>query len=200
MIQDTRQQILDVALKLFSARGYFNTSVHDIQREAQISVGSIYHHFNNKETIAKVLFDSIEVKMYSAIRSIIDENETAEERCKEVVRYLFEVTEKHPDMMQYMLYAKHREFMPSEKPVCSSRPFSLMKEIVETGIEAGEIRNIDINVAATSIFGGPIRLIFLRLDGVLDRDLPTYLEESWSCSWNAVAAEQHPEIARTGEI
>ena len=90
--------------------------------------------------------------------------------------------------MHYMLYAKHQEFMPEEKPVCSSRPFTFMKQMIIEGIEAGEIRRIDPNVAAVAIFGGAIRLIFLRLDGVLENPLPSYLEECWECAWKGVAA------------
>lgn len=186
--KDKKQRILDVALRLFTKRGYFSTSVHDIQHEAQVSIGSIYHHFNNKEAIAKALFDSIEEKMYKAITSIIAEHNSSEDRCKAIIFYLFDVTESNPEFMDYMLYAKHREFLPIEKPVCSSRPFFLMKEIVASGIATGEIRKIDLNVAATSVFGGPIRLIFLKLDGVLEHNLSDYFTESWECSWRSVAA------------
>jgi len=186
--QDTKQRILDVALRLFTKRGYFNTSVHDIQHEAQVSIGSIYHHFGNKEAIAKALFDSIEEKMYTAVISIMAEYNSSENRCKAIIIYLFDVTESHPEFMDYMLYAKHREFLLLEKPVCSSRPFSLMKEIVASGIATGEIRKIDVNVAATSVFGGPIRLIFLKLDGVLEHSLSHYLSDSWECAWRSVAA------------
>jgi AcrR family transcriptional regulator len=187
-MQERRERILTVALELFTERGYFNTSVHDIQRQAEVSIGSIYHHFGNKEAIAKALFDHIEEAMTGVISEIMQKFSRTEDRCKAVVKYLFDATEDNSDVMQYMLYAKHREFLPDEKPVCSSRPFSLMKEMVIGGIAAGEIRNMDVHVAAASIFGGPIRLIFLRLDGVLEGVLPSYLEESWECSWRGVAA------------
>lgn len=90
--------------------------------------------------------------------------------------------------MQYLLYAKHKEFMPDEKPVCSSRPFSLMKNMVVEGIERGEILKMDPNVAAVSIFGGAIRLLFLRMDGVLEDKLSNYLNQIWDCAWRSVKA------------
>ncbi|MFW2365696.1 MAG: TetR/AcrR family transcriptional regulator [Desulforhopalus sp.] len=184
---DRRELILSAALKLFTERGYFNTSVHDIQRQAKVSIGSIYHHFDNKEAIAKALFSQIESNMTIVISDIIHDVVSTHDRCKAVMSYLFEATEKNPDIMQYMLYAKHQEFMPNELPVCSSRPFSLMKEMVLEGIETGEIRRLDLNVAAVTVFGGAIRLIFLRMDGVLEEPLPTYLEECWACAWRGVA-------------
>ncbi|MFT5702536.1 MAG: AcrR family transcriptional regulator [Desulforhopalus sp.] len=184
---DRKEQILTVALRLFSERGYFNTSVHDIQKQAKVSIGSIYHHFGNKEAIAKAIFTHIESSMNDVISAIMATHSTAHDRCKAVITYLFNITEQQPDTMHYMLYAKHQEFMPEEKPVCSSRPFILMKNIVTKGIEDGTIRNIDPNVAAVTIFGGAIRLIFLRLDNALENPLPTYLDECWDCAWRGVA-------------
>ena len=183
---DRKEQVLATALRLFSEKGYFNTSVHDIQRKAEVSIGSIYHHFGNKEAIAKALFDHIESSMRDEITQITETYSNCHDRCRAVISYLFEETEKDRDAMQYMLYAKHREFMPEEKPVCSSRPFTLMKEMVEEGMRAGEILQMDISVAAVSIFGGAIRLIFLRLDGVLEHPLPHYFDECWACAWRGV--------------
>ena len=186
-ITDRREMILATALRLFSEHGYFNTSVHHIQKKANVSIGSIYHHFGNKEAIAKALFHHIEESMTITITDIIAKHETVHDRCKAIITYLFTITEETRDIMQYMLYAKHSEFMPEEKPVCSSRPFGLMKQIIIDGINQGVIRNIDPNVAAVTIFGGALRLIILRLDGVLENPLPTYIDECWDCAWRGVA-------------
>lgn len=179
---DRRELILDTALRLFTDRGYFNTSVHDIQKEANVSIGSIYHHFGNKEAIAKALLARIESAMVDEINLIIQNTQSAHDRCKAVLKYLFEATENSRDAMQYMLYAKHNEFIPDEGPVCTSRPFSLMKSIIVEGIQAGEIRDVSPEIVGVNIFGGAIRLICLRVDGVIDKPLPMYLEEFWECA------------------
>lgn len=186
MKPDKREIILDTALDLFSQRGYFNTSVHDIQKQANVSIGSIYHYFKNKEAIAKALFDELSHTMAKAMIDIMEKHTTAHDRCREVISYLFTMTEENPQVMHYILYAKHKEFLPDQKPVCSSRPFELMKEMVIQGMEDGEIRQVDPNVAATSIFGGAIRLTHLRLDGALEKHLSEYLNECWQCAWRSV--------------
>lgn len=185
--KDRKELVLSAALQLFSERGYFNTSVHDINKLANVSIGSIYHHFGNKEAIAKALFAHIESNMSVVITEVMSTHSSCEKRCRAVMEYLFDATENDRDAMHFMIYAKHQEFMPEEKPVCSSRPFTFMKQMVTEGIEAGEIRKIDPNVAAVTIFGGAIRLIFLRLDGVLEKPLPVYLDECWECGWRGVA-------------
>lgn len=186
-MEERRALILKTALTLFTDRGYFNTSVHDIQKEAKISIGSIYHYFKNKEAIAKALFDDLVGKFTQEISKIEDDYDTVQDRGLAIISYLFNLTEDSPEIMNYTLYARHREFMPGERPICSSRPFEIMRDIIEKGIESGEIRSMDPTVAVTSLFGGAIRMIHLRLDGVLNRSLLDYLEEVWECAWKSVA-------------
>lgn len=186
---DLRQQILETALRLFTTAGYFNTSVHDIRREAGISVGAIYHYFPSKEAIAKALYDQLLARMAEAIVEIRDHHASAHDRCRAVVALLFKLTESEPETMQFILYARHREFMPGEKPICSSKPFELMRRMVSEGIEQGEIRSMDPTLAAACLFGGPIRMIHLHLDGFLDKPLPAHLDAVWQCAWNAVARQ-----------
>lgn len=185
--KDIRARVLDTALDLFSTRGYFSTSVHHIQKQAGVSIGSIYHHFTNKEAIAKALYDDLVGMMGQSMTEIMDREEGAENRLKAVLAHLFELTESSPQVMQYILYARHREFMPDELPICSSRPFALIQEMVREGIEKGEVRALNLTVASTSIMGGALRLIYLRLDGVLDQPVSSLLDEIWECSWRSVA-------------
>lgn len=183
---DTRALIVNAALKLFSEKGYFNTSVQDIKNTAGISIGSIYHHFSGKDTIARALYDDLLMQMGNLIEIISQQQNNAHDRCKEVIRQLFIMTEYDPDAVSFMLSARHQEFLPDEKPVCSSRPFELMRNIVEQGIATGEIAGDDALIVAACLFGGPLRMISLRLDGVVDQPLPEQLEEVWEHVWRAV--------------
>lgn len=184
--QKRQEAILNAALKLITKKGYYSTSVSDIQDACKMSVGTLYIYFKNKESIAITLYSNIENSLYEALCEIENKHDSTHDRCRAAVRHLFETTEKNPDVMQYLLYTKHREFMPVEKTVFASLPFLKLKEWVVEGQVKGEIRVIDPNVAMNAIFGSAIRMIFLRIDGILDDALPLYFEESWDCSWRAV--------------
>ncbi|MGM0452846.1 MAG: TetR/AcrR family transcriptional regulator [Thermodesulfobacteriota bacterium] len=184
---DRQRRVLETALALFTNKGYFNTSVHDIQRTADISIGSIYHHFGNKEGIARAIYDDLVAQMTAAVVQITAEYDTLYPRGKAVVAYLFDMAESRPAAMHYILYARHREFLPEQTPICSSKPFELIQDMVGHAMAAGEIRPIEAPVASAALFGGAIRLIHLRLDGVLEKPLPDYIAETWQCAWRAVA-------------
>lgn len=183
-----RERIIAAALQLFTRRGYFNTSVPDMAHAAQVSVGSIYHHFKDKEDVARALCQSLMEGLQNELTRIAQENDTAHDRCRAVIAMLFKLTESNREVMDFMLYAKHREFLPTELPICSSKPFETMREFVQDGMERGEIRRMDIMVASSCLFGGAIRLITARLDGVLAESLFDKLDAVWKCAWRGVAA------------
>lgn len=49
--QETRQHILDVAMRLFSQQGVSSTSLADIAQAAGVTRGAIYWHFKNKSDL-----------------------------------------------------------------------------------------------------------------------------------------------------
>lgn len=180
--------MISTALELFTRKGYFNTSMRDITRESTVSTGSVYHHFKDKEGVAAALYQSLVERMRDELQAIMRTHETAHDQCRAVVHLLFSITETEPDVMAFMLYVKHREFLPNQRPVCSSEPFEIMRTMVRQGMERGEIEQRDVLAASACLFGGAIRMITSALDGILEQPLGEYLDDTWVCSWRAVAA------------
>lgn len=67
-----RQMILDVAARVFSAKGYYSTSVKTIVAEAGISVGSFYFYFRSKEDLFAELYRSIVKEFNDVTVGVID--------------------------------------------------------------------------------------------------------------------------------
>ena len=55
--EETRQNIIDKSLQLFSVKGYFNTSVNDILDTTGLTKGGLYGHFASKEDIWYAVYD-----------------------------------------------------------------------------------------------------------------------------------------------
>lgn len=55
--EETQRNLLDAALELFIENGYAGTSIADIVERAGSSVGSLYHHFGDKNGVYLALWD-----------------------------------------------------------------------------------------------------------------------------------------------
>jgi len=164
-------------------------SVHDIQRMADVSIGSIYNHFGGKEGVVRALYYHLLNEFEQMVAEVISMELNNVQRCNEIIRLLLEYTESRRDIVEFMLHAKHREFLPDEPPVCSAAPFKTMRDIVEWGIDNGEIVHGDSWITTSSVFGSTIRMIHLRLDGLIDKPLPGFYDELIETVWRGLIPE-----------
>ena len=58
----TRAALVELAAELFATRGYLQTSIRDVAREANLTTGAIYGHFRNKADLLAEAISSRTVK------------------------------------------------------------------------------------------------------------------------------------------
>ena len=92
--EERKNELLDIALKLFMQKGYENTSVRDIYTEAKGSFGMFYHHFKSKDEIFALSmekFASLFTKKLSSI--LLDEQIPYAKRYKAAIKHYIEFLE-----------------------------------------------------------------------------------------------------------
>lgn len=185
---ETQDEILLAALKLFAEKGYFNTSLTDITEAAGIKTTSVlYQHFKNKQMIASKLYTNISDSLNVSVDDIRRRNQKSSEQLRGIVDLLFKLTDDAPDVMQFLLILKLDEFLPDEKPVLETAAFVKIIKIIQSGIKAGEIRNIDPMLANAYFFGIINNTLRMVLTGALDKKADAYQSQTWLAAWNVIA-------------
>ena len=60
---DTRQKMLDAALKLFADRGFYGASLDQIAREVGLTKQALIHHFGTKEKLYSAVLEAISERL-----------------------------------------------------------------------------------------------------------------------------------------
>ncbi|WP_294949293.1 TetR/AcrR family transcriptional regulator [Sulfurivirga sp.] len=170
----TGRRVLSAALRLFVEKGYFNTSVADIVRASGVSTGAIYHRFGDKQHLAETLLDSLMRGIENQFATLLTGDSDPLTRIRALIRLMLQQAEADPQMVTFILYARHREFLPEHPPICALRPFELMRDLVTEAQRASLLPDLDPLVLSAQVFGPTLRLIQARIDGVLPRPLPDY--------------------------
>lgn len=178
--EDTRYQIMDKALELFSARGYDSVSVGEIAEAVGIKAPSLYNHFSGKraifdaiveETAAQYEADTekINIHVQSAARDVPLFVEISEESLLQKVRQIFGYSLHDRRISRFRRMMTIEQFRSSELAAMYSgryvdRMLAYHSGIFRGLIAAGEIRAEDPDTLAL-LYVAPL----LTLIGVCDR-------------------------------
>lgn len=81
-----RQEVLDVALQLFSGKGYHHVSMHEIAKEAEFAIGTLYKFFRSKEDLYQALILQLSDRFHGALKAVIEGDADEIETLQEYVR------------------------------------------------------------------------------------------------------------------
>lgn len=70
--EQTRERIVDTALRLFHDRGYEATTMRLIATEAGVSVGNAYYYFPSKQHLVQAYYDHSQARHVEAARPALD--------------------------------------------------------------------------------------------------------------------------------
>jgi AcrR family transcriptional regulator len=84
-----RDEILTIAAELFAERGFAATTVREIADAAGILSGSLYHHFDSKESMADELVHEMLDRVLAVYRRIVATDVEPEEALHALVREAF---------------------------------------------------------------------------------------------------------------
>lgn len=71
--EERKNEILDVAEKLFGTKGFDNTSTSDILNEIGIARGTLYYHFKSKEEILDAMISRMTNRLIEKAKAIVDQ-------------------------------------------------------------------------------------------------------------------------------
>lgn len=143
MDRETRQHILEVALRHFADRGYAGTSVQDIVDEAHVAKPMLYYYFENKAGLYQALIDSAHDERFRVLTEAAEKGESLSEKLTGVLLALFDFVQSHRSAVRLAFattFAAPGELPPglSYKEKCQ-RNFDFFRELMEAGQETGEI-------------------------------------------------------------
>jgi AcrR family transcriptional regulator len=69
--EQTRQLIVETALRLFRERGYAETTMRAIAAEAGVSVGNAYYYFDSKEQLVQQFYERLQAEHRAAAQPVL---------------------------------------------------------------------------------------------------------------------------------
>ncbi|WP_261129317.1 TetR/AcrR family transcriptional regulator [Bacillus sp. Marseille-Q3570] len=175
--------ILDAAAQCFADKGFSETTVDDIAKASGTSKGSIYLYFSSKEEIFYSLNEK-SAEQFLEIKKQLAKQDNASAKLKYIFQHLISGSVGNEDFnkisvqFEFWIYISRndKEALFTERVEMFT---SLIKEIVEEGIEKGEFKETiqvdDFSKLFWSIWDGIlVQLLFHKDDSELKSMMRLY--------------------------
>ncbi|MDT5032606.1 MAG: hypothetical protein QOC94_2777 [Actinoplanes sp.] len=156
--EQTRQLILETALRLFRERGYAETTMRAVAKEAGVAVGNAYYYFDSKEHLIQGFYDRNQAAHRIKAEPVLATEKEFAARLRGVLHAGIDVNEPYHSFAATF-------FKTAAEPSSPLSPFSA---------ESSPARS-----AAITIFQEVVDGSSAKLDPELRRELPELLWLGW---------------------
>jgi AcrR family transcriptional regulator len=152
-IDDTRDKILKVAVRIFSRYGFQKTTMDEIARTAHKAKGSVYYYFNSKEDLfrAVVQYEINEIK--SGLTRVIIQHKETTAMIKEYLlqrMYLMKFAVNYHETLKADFTEKY-EFLEDIREEFFRFEMDILKAILDKGVEEKALEIKDTTATANVI-------------------------------------------------
>jgi AcrR family transcriptional regulator len=151
-----REQLIDIAAKMFDSKGYAHTAIGDIAQEIGLGRSAVYHYFRNKEEILAALVDAEALTPSYQLQDLIEDRSlTATERLKHALTE--GIVRRLSSGSRFIFFSRLEAQIPAHMSVLYNRSrrqiYDFYVSCIREGIKAGEFREVDPKIAAFAVIG-----------------------------------------------
>lgn len=165
--EQRKSHILDTARALLLEKGMNATSINQIAKRSELSVGAIYFYFKDKEELfAALQLEGLEL-LHQDISQALARKSPPEKKIRSIALAYLRFSEDHKnyfDIINYFLTSPTTVFPPdlkNEIDAHGSASIDTLTEAIREGIDKGEFKAVDPRRQAIilwSAFNGMIQL------------------------------------------
>jgi TetR/AcrR family transcriptional regulator len=163
-----KQLIVDVAMRLFSVRGFHTVSMQEIAAEAEFAIGTLYKFFPSKEALYEEIMAQSGRRILEILGPILDAEMDEREKLAKTIRASIGIYRLNAPVIRLFLET-HQQCLvsdptllddSSEKAKFHRTIVTKFEEVIASGIRKGFFRNIDPRVGALTINATLRSLVF----------------------------------------
>lgn len=139
----SKQTILDAAVKQFTAQGVRETSIADIMNAADLGIGTFYNYFESKDAVLLCLLDGLVDELRTSVEGGMQENRPAADILESAVMQAAQLLLKNRFVLPLFLSAASESARPvgkTSRPMTAPAFKSIFLEIIHRGQETNEFR------------------------------------------------------------
>lgn len=157
-ISDKREAILRAGVKVFAAKGFFNSKVADVASEAGVADGTVYLYFKGKDDILHSIFDRAMAEFIAEGRRELEHiDDPAEQIAKIAELHLSRLGADRSLAVVFQIELRgSTKFMEAFSAAAFAEYLEIIRKTIERGQKDGAFRSDVKPIIAAKMFYGAL--------------------------------------------
>ncbi len=156
MKEDKSLRILEAATKVFAKKGFYNSTISDVAKVAEVAEGTIYLYFKNKDDLLISIFEQSIDFFIQEVKKEIEGVKNPKDKLRQFLSLHLKLVQENPNLAQVLQIELRQssKFMKEYEGSKFADYMNVVREILEEGKSSGVFRE-DINprILRRAIFG-----------------------------------------------
>jgi AcrR family transcriptional regulator len=155
--EQRKKDIIDAAERVFFDKGHENATMDDVAEEAELSKGTLYLYFKNKEDLYLAIHLRGNKLLHTMFEQAFKQNKTGLDKTRAIGKAYVDFYKNYPDYFNALVYYESREIDYSDKNSVATEclmegktTLEILIKALETGMKDGTIRR-DLDPLKTAI-------------------------------------------------
>ncbi|MAV70628.1 MAG: hypothetical protein CMG04_07840 [Candidatus Marinimicrobia bacterium] len=175
-----QDRILSGALNVFKEKGLEGATMDEIANASGFGKATLYYYFKSKEDVFSAILVEGWEKIWESLEPIIADNSSPRKTFVNVLIKIAENAQNRPGLFEF-LFNVPKAIKIDNQPwkEYQHRLYSVIKGLLEDGIEKGEFPQVDPQLMFKALGGLFMGLVFMgnREEPVTDKDVEKLLNE-----------------------
>lgn len=182
---DKQTAILDATLNLIAERGFHDTPMSLIAKQAGVSAGIIYHYFENKEALIQELYRTVKIALAQALMQHITAEMPLREQFRTMMRNMLRYCVAHPKAAVFIQQFTNSPFFAPHLESETHQYYLALLEAFERAKHEQIIKDIPEHVFYAFTLDVAASLAQKHVAGLLTLD-DALIEQVIDISWDAI--------------
>lgn len=172
-------------MELIAENGLHNTPMSRVIKRSGVSAGAIYNYFPSKEAIITQLYLDLKTEIIQAVLRDYDIHNSFKARFFQIWRNMFKYLISNAEKMSFVEQCSTSPLIPESAREAGKKTIAPLNGFILEGIQSGILKQIDLDLLFSLIYGSLLSAAKLQLSGSKHLD-DSMVETAIQCCWDGI--------------
>ena len=184
--EDRHASILEAALACFVERGFHGTAIPEIAAKADIAAGTIYHYFENKESLVNALYRTWKQAIAQRVFTAFPQGASPRKQFQVIWNEMVAFALAEPNAFAFIELHNHASYLDAESIAIDRNIKDFARSVIENAQRDGVVKPLDAKVLMELMFGAFVGMMRAHWEGRIHLTDEVVRDAEQAC-WDAVS-------------